>query len=166
MNAGTNTTPSVCGTLSVSGPASTASATIPSPSRSHWIAARDPTDSFGATGAASASFSIYDNRPFASFVVNPSPATCSQPASFDASASHHGRPDRSIVSYAWDFGDGASGSGKTTSHTYARQGTYTVVLTVTDDNAPAKTATATASLTVNIDNHAPVASLAARTSRI
>ncbi|WP_141567549.1 PKD domain-containing protein, partial [Serinicoccus profundi] len=42
--------------------------------------------------------------------------------------------DGEVVSYAWDFGDGASGEGVTTSHAYAAAGTYEVTLTVTDDD--------------------------------
>ncbi|GEM_PF-2327237 len=42
--------------------------------------------------------------------------------------------DGSIVDYAWDFGDGSTGSGSTTSHTWAAAGTYTITLTVTDDD--------------------------------
>ncbi|HUF30922.1 MAG TPA: PKD domain-containing protein, partial [Gemmatimonadaceae bacterium] len=42
--------------------------------------------------------------------------------------------DGTIASYAWDFGDGTTGSGATASHTYASGGTYSVVLTVTDDD--------------------------------
>lgn len=38
-----------------------------------------------------------------------------------------------IVSYAWDFGDGSTGTGVEVSHTYDANGTYTVMLTVTDD---------------------------------
>jgi PKD repeat protein len=49
---------------------------------------------------------------------------------FDASASS--APGGSIVSYAWDFGDGSSGSGVSASHTYEAPGTFTAVLTVTD----------------------------------
>jgi len=50
---------------------------------------------------------------------------------FDASGSYD--PDGSIVKYIWDFGDGASGTGKIVAHTYSRAGTYTVRLTVQDD---------------------------------
>ena len=53
--------------------------------------------------------------------------------SFDAGASND--PDGSIVNYAWTFGDGgtASGTSTTASHTYANGNTYTVTLTVTDN---------------------------------
>jgi len=37
-----------------------------------------------------------------------------------------------IVSYEWDFGDGTTGSGETATHTYTKEGTYTVTLTVRD----------------------------------
>ncbi|MBL4657971.1 MAG: PKD domain-containing protein [Flavobacteriales bacterium] len=35
--------------------------------------------------------------------------------------------------YAWDFGDGSTGTGATSSHTYADSGMFTVCLTITDD---------------------------------
>src|SRR3712207_7139656 len=45
------------------------------------------------------------------------------------------------ASYAWDFGNGATATGATASHTYAAAGEYTVTLTVTD--AAGATATTT-----------------------
>ena len=41
--------------------------------------------------------------------------------------------DGTIASFAWDFGDGQSGTDENPSHTYASAGTYTITLTVTDD---------------------------------
>ncbi|MFC2039272.1 PKD domain-containing protein, partial [Chloroflexota bacterium] len=67
---------------------------------------------------------------------------------FDGSSSSD---DGTIVSYEWDFDDGSSGAGETTSHVYADNGTYTVTLTVTDNNE----ATDTDAATVTIDNIAP-----------
>lgn len=42
--------------------------------------------------------------------------------------------DGTIVSYAWNFGDGQQGSGQTTSHDYASPGDYAVTLTVEDND--------------------------------
>lgn len=49
--------------------------------------------------------------------------------------------DGSIASYAWTFGDGGTATGPTASHTYAAAGTYTITLTVTDDEGATGTAT-------------------------
>ncbi len=51
---------------------------------------------------------------------------------FDASASSD--PDGEINGYAWDFGDGATGSGSIARHTYRAVGDYTVSLVVTDSS--------------------------------
>src|SRR5439155_1358509 len=42
-------------------------------------------------------------------------------------------PDGAIASYQWNFGDGATGSGVSASHTYSIAGSYAALLTVTDN---------------------------------
>jgi PKD repeat protein len=76
-------------------------------------------------------------------------------ASFDGSASTDS--DGTIASYAWDFGDGTTGTGAQVSKTYPAAGTYKVTLTVTD-NAGATNTTSKA-LTVTVDGE-PAAELA------
>jgi len=41
-------------------------------------------------------------------------------------------PGATIASYAWSFGDGTTGTGANVTHTYAMNGTYRIILTVTD----------------------------------
>ncbi len=52
--------------------------------------------------------------------------------SFDGTGSSD--PDGTIVAWNWDFGDGSTGTGATPNHTYATADTFTVELTVTDDD--------------------------------
>lgn len=72
--------------------------------------------------------------------------------------------DGSIASYTWDFGDGKTGVGATTTHTYARAGTYTITLVVTDNKG-----LESAPVTVNVEataapNQAPTADLSSTSS--
>lgn len=69
----------------------------------------------------------FNQPPTASFTS----ATTNLTVNVDASESAD--PDSSIQSYAWDWGDGATGSGVTASHTYDSGGDYTITLTVTDE---------------------------------
>ena len=66
--------------------------------------------------------------PTASFVYSCTELSCG----FDGNGSSDA--DGTIMSYAWNFGDGTTGSGVTASHSYASGGTYTVTLTVIDDD--------------------------------
>jgi PKD repeat protein len=60
----------------------------------------------------------------------------------DASASSS--PNGAIVSYEWDFGDGTTATGVTTTHTYDEKGVYAITLVVTDSEG--KTGTRTRSV--------------------
>ncbi|MHC4661211.1 MAG: PKD domain-containing protein, partial [Planctomycetota bacterium] len=57
---------------------------------------------------------------------------------FDASGSADG--DGQIVSFEWDYGDGDTAGGVEVSHTFDDPGSFTVVLTVTDDGGAQDTA--------------------------
>lgn len=53
--------------------------------------------------------------------------------------------DGSVASHAWDFGDGATASGTSATHTYLTGGSYTVVFSVTDNQGATATVTQTVS---------------------
>jgi PKD repeat protein len=65
--------------------------------------------------------------------------------SFDASGSADS--DGTLSSYAWDFGDSSTGTGKTPSHSYAAAGDYQVKLTVTDNDGGTDSVTKTVTAT-------------------
>lgn len=52
-----------------------------------------------------------------------------------------------IISYSWDFGDEETATGETTSHSYDKEGTYTVSLTVTDSDGVSDTDTISITIT-------------------
>ncbi len=94
-----------------------------------------------------------NNPPTASFTDNCTDLDCS----FDGSGSSDS--DGTIVSYAWDFGDGSTDSGVNVSHTYGAGGDFDVSLTVTDDGGASDTSTRT--ITVVDPNGGPSISLTA-----
>lgn len=71
------------------------------------------------------------------FTMEPEAIDEGESVAFDAPACEAGKTPTNctqgvVVSYAWNFGDGGSGSGRTVTHRYDRAGTYSVTLTVTD----------------------------------
>lgn len=71
--------------------------------------------------------------PQAIFSATPTSGNAPLTVTFDASATTD--PDGTITNYAWQFGDGSSGSGVTATHTYTNLATFTATLLVTDNAA-------------------------------
>lgn len=93
------------------------------------------------------------SAPTSRFTVSPTPVIAGVSTNFDASqscASQSGTCSTSgITSYVWNFGDGSSAAGLTTTHTFTGQGSYTVSLTVTNDRGMSTTSTQTIAVTTS-----------------
>jgi PKD repeat protein len=116
-------------------------------------------DSSDRMNTTSQQITVY-SPPTASFGFSPPAPDTGTPVGFDASGSSDPDHGVSIGSYAWSFGDGATGSGATPSHTYSRPGNYTVTLTVTNSVG----LTASNSEQVTVFPPPPIASFAVTTA--
>jgi len=75
--------------------------------------------------------SLPNESPIADFTYFPVNPTIQDTVSFIDQSTD---PDGSIMSWSWDFGDGATSTDRNPSHQYSAKGDYTVKLTVTDNN--------------------------------
>ncbi|NUT95329.1 MAG: S8 family serine peptidase [Saccharothrix sp.] len=104
------------------------------------------TDNQGKTNSTRRLVKAGDLPPTASFTSRCNQGTCT----FDASASTD--EEGPVTAYTWQFGDGTTGSGKTTSHSYPNVAkNYTVTLTVTDNKNQPGTTTRTVRCYKNIN---------------
>jgi PKD repeat protein len=79
--------------------------------------------------------------PSPKFTTIPDPPTANTVTQFDASTSCAGQPSNgqcpgtagTILSYSWNFGDGGTATGMRVSHTFSKQQTYVVTLTIVND---------------------------------
>ncbi len=128
--------------------------------------AQNPSHTYAGGGSKTVTLTVTDNRdkpsapatqtfsvvanlaPTASFTASCSGLTC-------AFTNGSSDSDGSIVGRSWTFGDGATSISNSPSRTYAAAGTYTVGLTVTDDDGA--TGTTTGSVTVTAPNRPPTA---------
>jgi PKD repeat protein len=86
-----------------------------------------------------------DAGPIVDAVSIPSSGTVGVPVSFSVAPVDAWS---AVAGSAWSFGDGASDSGQTLSHTYARAGSYPVTVTSTDTLGNATTTTGTIAIIV------------------
>ena len=111
-----------------------------------------------AAAAARLEGAVANTPPTASFIRNPQTGPAPLDVAFDASSSSD--PEGPLASYAWNFGDGATGTGVTASHTYTAVGNYIATLTVTDAGGLPATTTRTVTVT-NAPNTPPTAAFSA-----
>lgn len=105
------------------------------------IAARDKYSEYAYSNVVSVTSTSSDTvDPVAVIFPETLAAAVGVPFNFSGAGS---TDNDTIVSYAWDFGDEATGTGKDCIHIYSTAGTYTVKLTVTDDCGNTDEATAT-----------------------
>ena len=97
-----------------------------------WNYTIKANDTAGNENSTSVMVEVKNNPPVATFSFTPASPRKGQSVEFDASSSYD--VDGSIASYAWDFGDGSTAFGVIVTHAYTSAGTYTVKLTVMDND--------------------------------
>ena len=105
------------------------------------------TDDEGDVGTTAVTITVADGVP-PTVVATADPTSGKAPlrVRFSATGDDPNGPETQLQ-YAWDFGDGGTGSGSRASHRYTAPGVYTAVVTVTD--AEGLTGTAQVKITVN-----------------
>ena len=110
------------------------------------------TDGDGGTTTRSAISTIRNLNPTAVTSGLPSTGAEGVSVAFTGAATDPGSAD--TFTYSWNWGDGTTSTGATPSHTWGAEGTYTVTMTVLDDDGGRSTGTRS----ITIANVAPVIS--------
>ena len=118
------------------------------------------TDNQGATSSVShnVTVSAANQPPLANFTFRCNQLSCD----FTDTSTD---PDGSVVAWHWTGSDGATSAGQNPSYTFPAAGSYTVTLTVTD-NQGATSATASKTVTVTTTNQAPTANFTFRCNQL
>jgi PKD repeat protein len=109
--------------------------------RYYWGAQAVDT-SWAGSPFSSGTFDV--NQLPSAHAAGPVSGNAGQAIAFDGLGSSD--PDADPLTYRWDFGDGATGTGATPSHVYAHGGSYPVTLVVNDGFIDSASATTTATI--------------------
>ncbi len=101
------------------------------PDDGHYTVTLTVTDDDGDTGTMSLQVMVTNVLPTAAFSHSPLEPQTSEAVQFTDASND---VDGTIVSWSWDMGDGTTSTQRNPVHHYAATGTYTAVLTVTDDD--------------------------------
>ena len=114
----------------------------------------------GCNGEGTTPSITTNQSPTASFTATPTSGVAPLGVSFNASNSSDS--DGSITSYTWDFKDRDTGNGETINHTFSSTGSYSVKLTVIDNEGATDSVIKTITVTDPIvSNQSPTASFTA-----
>jgi PKD repeat protein len=129
--------------------ANTAVATFTAPSQSTRLVFQvTVTDSRGKSSTATVRIIVGDEAIAGLQATSDGPTVLGQPTTFTATVT-----EGSNITYTWDFGGGATGTGASVQHIFPSEGSFTVTLTARNDIS-----TVTRTLTVVVTNSAPTVS--------
>ncbi|MEM3493779.1 MAG: PKD domain-containing protein, partial [Thermoplasmata archaeon] len=88
-------------------------------------------DNYGMISTDFCTLTVANTNPTAAFTFTPENPTTSDTIQFTDTSTDS---DGTITSWSWDFGDGTQSTQRNPTHRYSTKGTYTVRLTVTDND--------------------------------
>jgi PKD repeat protein len=103
------------------------------------------TDNDGGSNNVTISVTIYNIAPSSDFTFSPNTPETGENVEFTDTSSD---PESKLSSWSWSFGDGSSSTEQNPTHTYQKNGIYTVTLTAQDDEGV--TSTKSKKITVTI----------------
>ncbi len=131
-----------------------------------YAAALTVTDNDGLTAVATVTVTATSTNQPPTAVATATPSSGYAPLSVVLDGSGSRDPDGSIASYAWNFGDGTTGSGVRVTHAYSKIGTYAAVLTITDNKGAKATASTQIVVTGNPAKVLRVTSISLTSTRV
>jgi len=109
------------------------------------------TDNDGLTDTVAKSVQIYNLPPVASFIISQTSVKIGREIQFTDSSTD---PDKDILTYQWNFGDGFTSTLQNPKHSFTSSGTKSITLTVNDDGGLTSSVTKTVTITPNISPQA------------